>query len=102
MRIGLVSYQCRNRDTAFNMKQIERAMQCSAKKADILCFGEAFLQGFDALCWDYETDKAIALASTVALFVIQIVVLVRTKKNTQKYCGMVLKGAGKQGEQTAG
>ena len=61
MRIGLVSYQCNNRDTAFNMKQIELAMQRSKGKADLLCFGEAFLQGFDALCWDYETDKAIAL-----------------------------------------
>ncbi len=61
MRTGLVSYQCKNRDTAFNMKQIELAMQRSKGKADLLCFGEAFLQGFDALCWDYETDKAIAL-----------------------------------------
>ena len=61
MRIGLVSYLCKNRDTAFNMKQIELAMQRSAGKTDLLCFGEAFLQGFDALCWDYEADKTIAL-----------------------------------------
>lgn len=61
MRIGLVSYRCENRNTAFNMKQIELAMQRSAGKADLLCFGEAFLQGFDSLCWDYETDKTIAL-----------------------------------------
>lgn len=61
MRIGLVSYQCKNRDTTFNMKQIELAMKRSKGKTDLLCFGEAFLQGFDALCWDYETDKAIAI-----------------------------------------
>lgn len=61
MRIGLVSYRCENRNTAFNMKQIELAMQRSEGKADLLCFGEAFLQGFDALCWDYEADKAAAL-----------------------------------------
>ncbi len=61
MRIGSVSYRCENRNIAFNMKQIERAMRRSAGKADLLCFGEAFLQGFDALCWDYEADKAIAL-----------------------------------------
>ena len=30
-------------------------------KAELLCFGEAFLQGFDALCWDYDTDQRIAL-----------------------------------------
>lgn len=61
MRIGLVSYRCENRNIEFNMKQIELAMQRTKGKADLLCFGEAFLQGFDALCWDYETDKAIAL-----------------------------------------
>ena len=54
MRIGLVSYRCKNRDVAFNMGQIERAMRHSEGKADLLCFGEAFLQGFDALCWDYD------------------------------------------------
>ena len=61
MRIGLVSYRCENRNTAFNMKQIELAMQRAEGKADLLCFGEAFLQGFDALCWDYEADQTIAL-----------------------------------------
>ncbi len=61
MRIGLVSYQCRNRNITFNMSQIELAMKRSAGKADMLCFGEAFLQGFDALCWDYDADKEIAL-----------------------------------------
>ncbi len=61
MRIGLVSYRCENRNTAFNMSQIERAMKHAAGKADMLCFGEAFLQGFDALCWDYDTDREIAL-----------------------------------------
>ena len=61
MRIGLVSYRCENRNTAFNMSQIELAMKRSGGKADLLCFPEAFLQGFDALSWDYETDKDIAL-----------------------------------------
>ncbi len=61
MRIGLVSYRCENRNTAFNMSQVELAMKRSQGKADLLCFGEAFLQGFDALCWDYEKDWAAAL-----------------------------------------
>ena len=52
MRIGLVSYRCENRNTEFNMSQIELAMQRSKGKIDLLCFGEAFLQGFDALYWD--------------------------------------------------
>ena len=61
MRIGLVSYRCENRNTAFNLSQIELAMKRSEGKADLLCFGEAFLQGFDSLCWDYETDQAVAV-----------------------------------------
>ena len=61
MRIGLVSYRCENRNTAFNMGQIELAMKRSAGKVEMLCFGEAFLQGFDALCWDYNVDREIAL-----------------------------------------
>ena len=61
MRIGSVSYRCENRNTRFNMSQIELAMKRSEGKVDLLCFGEAFLQGFDALCWDYEIDKSMAV-----------------------------------------
>lgn len=62
MKIGLVSYRCRNRDISFNMSQIERALMSMKGKADLLCFSEAFLQGFDSLCWNYETDKDIAVS----------------------------------------
>ena len=68
MRIGLVSYRCKNRDTAFNIGQIELAMERSVGKVDLLCFGEAFIQGFDALCWDYEKDKLIAIEQSSETF----------------------------------
>nr|MCR5794306.1 hypothetical protein [Solobacterium sp.] len=61
MRIGLVSYQCKNRNLPFNMRQIQLAMQRAEGQVDLLCFGEAFLQGFDALTWNYQEDQAIAL-----------------------------------------
>ena len=64
MRIGLASYRCKNKDIAFNLSQIERAMREAHGTADLLCFGEAFLQGFDALCWRYETDREMALEIT--------------------------------------
>ena len=52
MRIGLTSYRCKNRDIGFNLSQIERAMKKVQDQADLLCFGEAFLQGFDSLSWE--------------------------------------------------
>jgi len=61
VRIGLASFLCKNRDISFNMSQIERAMREARGKVDLLCFGEAYLQGFDSLCWDYTVDKAMAL-----------------------------------------
>lgn len=62
MRIGLASYRCENKNTEFNINQIERAMREAQGKVDLLCFGEAFLQGFDSLCWDFEIDKNIAVS----------------------------------------
>ena len=60
MRIGLASYRCKKKDIPFNISQIERALKETQGKVDLLCFGEAFLQGFDSLCWDYEIDRYIA------------------------------------------
>ena len=68
MRIGLVSYRCKNRDVSFNISQIEKAMINCAGKADVLCFGEAFLQGFDCLCWDYEVDRSTAVELSSEVF----------------------------------
>ena len=67
MRIGLVSFRCENGNISFNLGQIERAMAEAQGKAELLCFGEAFLQGFDSLCWDYEIDKAMAVERSAAL-----------------------------------
>ncbi len=61
MKIGLAAYRFINNDIAFNMVQIEKAMKAAQGKAELLCFGEAFLQGFDALNWDYEHDREVAV-----------------------------------------
>lgn len=63
MKIGLVSYECKIGDIAFNLSQIERAMEAVQGRVDLLCFGESFLQGFDALSWDYEADREIAVSA---------------------------------------
>lgn len=61
MKIGLAAYRFINNDTDFNVSQIEKAMQISQGKANLLCFGETFLQGFDAFNWNWENDKNIAI-----------------------------------------
>lgn len=63
MRIGLVSYRCENNNVPFNLRQIERALREAKGRADLLCFGEAFLQGFDSLRWDYKADRETAVAA---------------------------------------
>ena len=59
MKIGLVSYECRMNDIGFNLKQIEKTI-VESKDADLVCFGEAFLQGFTAVTSDYEMDIKMA------------------------------------------
>lgn len=63
MKIGLASYEFRNHDVAFNISQMEKALKYAQGKVNLLCFGEAFLQGFDALSWEYERDKDIAVST---------------------------------------
>lgn len=62
MKIALAAARFINGDTAFNLAQIERfTREAAAGGADLACFGEAFLQGFDGLAWNYETDQHIAI-----------------------------------------
>lgn len=42
--------------------------QAKTEGADLVCFGEAFLQGFNALSWQYDEDKKIALPTTSHTF----------------------------------
>lgn len=67
MKIGLASYKFINQDLSFNLSQIEKAMQAAQGSVDLLCFGETFLQGFDALNWDYGHDRDFAVASDSSL-----------------------------------
>lgn len=63
MKIGLASYEFINHDIPFNLSQIEKAMKAAQGKADFLCFGESFLQGFDCLNWNYGHDRQIAVSA---------------------------------------
>ncbi len=61
MVIGLAAYHYINNDILFNLSQMELAVKNAQGKADLLCFGEAFLQGFDAMNWEYSHDREVAV-----------------------------------------
>ncbi len=71
MKIALVAARIVDRDITYNLSQMELYMrQAKTAGADIVCFGEAFLQGFNALSWQYEDDKKIALTTSSREFVL--------------------------------
>ena len=53
LKIALASAKFINKDVTHNLIEMEKFM-CIAKEngADLVCFGEAFLKGFDSLCWN--------------------------------------------------
>ena len=62
MKIALASTPVKNRKIEFNTHAMIEAMNKASGQADVILFGESVLQGFDCLCWDYETDKHMAVA----------------------------------------
>ena len=78
MKIGLVSYEFKNGEIEYNIEKIEKAIISANGKADLLCFGETFLQGFDSLSWNYETDKDFAIAK-------DSLIMGKLKKLSEKY-----------------
>ena len=69
MKIALASAKFKNNDLPFNLRQIEAYMVRSKEAgAELACFGEAFLQGFDALAWDWERDRDVAIPTDSEVF----------------------------------
>lgn len=65
MKIALASARIVDGDIDFNLSQMERyTKEAKAEGAELVCFGEAFLQGFNALSWHYGKDKNIALTAS--------------------------------------
>ena len=63
MKIGLACYEFRNGNIGFNLFQMQRGLfEARENGADMLCFGEAFLQGFDAMSFSYERDCDTAIS----------------------------------------
>lgn len=69
MKIALVSAPAHNGDVAFNLTQMAKFIsQARDQGAELVCFGEAFLQGFHSLTWDFAADQNMALSCRSALF----------------------------------
>lgn len=69
LKIALASAKFIDGNVKYNTEKIIDLMAKSKKQeADIICFGEAFLQGFDALCWNFETDKNMAVETSSEIF----------------------------------
>ncbi len=62
MKIVLCSAESRAGDIEYNFSQIKFFLdKTKNEKPDMILFGESFLQGFDALCFDYKKDIHRAL-----------------------------------------
>ncbi len=70
MKIALAAAQIVDGDISYNLSQMERYMrEAKTVEADLVCFGEAFLQGFNALSWQYEEDEKVAVSTSSQMFV---------------------------------
>ena len=69
MKIALASASVQNGDVAHNLTQMAKYIsQAREQGAELVCFGEAYLQGFHSLTWDFEADQNMALSYRAALF----------------------------------
>ena len=62
MKVALASAKIIDRDISWNLNRMEYFMrEAKANGVELVCFGEAFLQGFNALTWKYDVDRNVAL-----------------------------------------
>ncbi|MEL3912558.1 carbon-nitrogen hydrolase family protein [Treponema pedis] len=63
MKICLCAAKNKSCDTEYNISQIKLFIEKTKdEKPDLLLFGEAFLQGFDSLCFEYKKDILTAIS----------------------------------------
>ena len=61
MRIAAAQYETKTGDLEFNLSQLERGLAACEGKADLIVFGESFLQGFCSVTFDFEKDRHVAV-----------------------------------------
>ncbi len=69
MKVALASARFINGDIPHNLLQMRRfASWAKTAGADVVVFGEAFLQGFDGFVWEYEADREMAITTDGPVF----------------------------------
>ena len=69
MRIALASALLIDRDIESNLVQMDALMdQARGLGAELICFGETFLQGFNCFTWNFAEDSRIACSVHSAPF----------------------------------
>lgn len=66
MKIALACAAAADRDIERNLSAMLEMIESVSGQADMIVFGESALQGFDCLCWDYVTDREMALTQDSA------------------------------------
>ena len=62
MIFALAAVGFKNGDIQYNKGRILDMIREYSGRADMVVFGETFLQGFDSLSWKYETDRQIGVS----------------------------------------
>ena len=62
MKTALAAIGFLTNDLNYNFDKIKETVKKHAIHADLILFGESFLQGFDCLTWDYSIDIDIAVS----------------------------------------
>ena len=69
MRVSLAAAEILNGDVSHNLAAMERAARLAKKEgADLCCFGECVLQGFDCLTWNFSADGTTAVSTDSDVF----------------------------------
>lgn len=69
MKIALAVPKIEDGNILHNLDKMEHFMYLAKSKgADVVCFGEAFLQGFNCLTWNFDIDKDIAISTDSEIF----------------------------------
>ena len=61
MKAALCCVKFVNGDVRYNVNRITSLCEKFSHDADMVLFGESFLQGFDGLTWEYEKDVDVAV-----------------------------------------